>query len=119
MSRKILTTTTAPPPLVDDRHNVIQMPDRPGKDDRLDMPDRGPTSLELKLAKVMHNLHNETQWDDLAEDDIVRWIWIKTARFAIREMRALPYDITQKIRGKPFYDAKSIWETIIDASSPP
>lgn len=116
--KRDLKNTAAKPPLVDDRANVVVLAEH-RTDDRLDMPDRDPTSLEMKIAKVMHNLHNEEHWDDLPEDDITRWIWIKTARFAIREMRALPYDITQKIRGKPFFDAKSIWETIIDAASPP
>lgn len=92
--------------------NVVTLPQR---DDQLEM-ERPPTGMELKLAKAMY----EAQFDEPFEraDDVLNAIWIKTARLGIREMRALSYDVTQAIRGKPFYDAKDIWETIIDECSP-
>ena len=92
--------------------NVVPLPQR---EDALEM-ERPPTGREMCVAKVMY----EAQFDEPFEDAdaVLNAIWIKTARLGIREMRALSYDVTQAIRGKPFYDAKDIWETIIDACSP-
>lgn len=80
--------------------------------------EREPTGMELRLAKAMHDLHTGDDFDDLGDDSVVRWIWIKTARAGIHEMRSLTFDVVQKISGKPYRDPKDLWETIIDAASP-
>lgn len=92
--------------------NVVSLPQR---DDQLEM-ERPPTGMELRVAKAMY----EAQFDEPFEDadEVLNAIWIKTARLGIQELRALSFDVTQQIRGKPFHDAKDIWETIIDACSP-
>lgn len=101
--------------LLDEHSNVIAMPTR--TDDSLRM-ERDPTGMELRLARMMYEVHTGNVWADLLQqpsyspelvtypDSDVFWIWIKTARAGIREMRALTFDVVQQIRGKPFYDAK-------------
>ena len=95
--------------------NVVQLP--PPADDTLEM-ERPPTGMELRVATAMYEAQFDEPLAALNDDDVLRWIWIKTARLGIRELRALSYDVTSAIRGKPFYDAKGIWETIIDTCSP-
>jgi len=115
--RKKLTAASAlkPPGLVDASGNVVKFPER--DDDTAGMG-RAPTSIELKLAAVLYETHEGGEWSRVVEGSETYWIYIKTVSCMIHEMRALPFDITQKIRGKPFHDAKDIWETIIDACSP-
>ena len=115
MRKKALGTTALKPPLVDDRGNVIAFPER--EDDHIALP-RPATGMELRCAAVLYETHTGEQWDAVAVDSVVYWIWIKTAVACIREMRTLSYDVVQQIRGKPFHDAKDIWETIIDVCSP-
>ena len=114
--------------LVDDRGNVLAFP--PREDDSIEM-DRDPTGMELRCAKVLYETHTGLSFaslilpppgqpnDTRAYPDIVAfWIYVKTARAMIQEMRTLSFDVVQNIRGKPFHDAKDIWETIIDECSP-
>lgn len=101
--------------LLDENSNVIALPER--DDDTVAM-DREPTGMELRCARVLYECHTGYLWDDIAVDSVQYWIWIKTARAMIQEMRTLSFDIVQKIRGKPFHNAKDIWETIIDECSP-
>lgn len=101
--------------LLDADSNVIALPER--DDDTIAM-DREPTGMELRCAAALYECHTGYLWDDMAVGSVQYWIWLKTARVMIREMRTLSYDIVQKVRGKPFHNAKDIWETIIDECSP-
>lgn len=118
MKKELLRTALSSPQralLVDEHSNVILMPQK--SDDTVRMR-REPTSLELRLAKTLYEALQGEDWDDVDTEEVKYWLWVKTAAACIQDMRALPFDIAQKIRGKPFHNAKDIWETIIDAASP-
>ena len=117
LRKQLLTSALKSPKatLLDDAGNVVQFPER--DDDTIGMG-RPATGMELRCAQVLYETHTGESWDGVAVDSVLYWIWIKTAHAMIREMRTLSYDVVQKIRGKPFHDAKDIWETIIDECSP-
>lgn len=79
---------------------------------------RAPTGMEIVVARAMCAGCGESPDAD-CEDGVKNWVQLLPAsQHVIRAMRHLSFDIVQAIRGKPFYDAKDIWETIIDECSP-
>ena len=113
--KALITTALKPAPLVDDSGNVLKFPERVDETPEME---RVPTGMELRCARVLYEAHTGDIWEELAEGSDEYWVYVKTARAMIQEMRTLSFDIVQKVRGKPFTNAKDIWETIIDECSP-